>query len=153
MSMLSAMLERQHSWATVASACKVVAGTDITGFGLAGHLLEMLESSQVSAVIRLSQIPALPGAVAAIEAGIESTLMPANRTTGRKISVDASCQGKAVYRLLFDPQTCGGLLLGVAPKNCGDFLAAASRVGLPTPASIGVVEAGSDPAKPLAIVD
>jgi selenide, water dikinase len=88
--------------------------TDITGFGLAGHLFEMLRASGVSAEIWLSELPLLPGARQLLAAGVESTLAPANRHVEARIDVDRETRAMAEYPILFDPQTSGGLLMGVA---------------------------------------
>ena len=53
--------------------------TDVTGFGLAGHLLEMLRASGVAATLWLDRIPMLPGALELAAQGVESTLAPDNR--------------------------------------------------------------------------
>lgn len=84
--------------------------TDVTGFGLAGHLLEMLSASSCAATLTLGAIPMLPGAVSLSAAGQASSLAPANR---------AVCIPRMQFTespraaLLFDPQTAGGLLAAV----------------------------------------
>jgi selenide, water dikinase len=97
--------------ARIALAFRPTAGTDVTGFGLAGHLQEMLNASNVAAVLRLQAIPALPGARALAAHGIESSLAPDNR----RLLGDTPDTA-----LLVDPQTSGGLLLGLPPAqyNC-----------------------------------
>ncbi len=116
-----------------ATAC-----TDVTGFGLAGHLMEMLQASGVGAVLWTDAVPALPGALELAAQGVESTLAPQNR---RALSGTAT---GAVTALLFDPQTSGGLLAGV-PANKADACVAAMRQhGMPATV-VGMVEAG-DPA-------
>jgi selenide,water dikinase len=96
--------------------------TDVTGFGLAGHLLEMLEASGLAARIDLAALPALEGALALLAAGEGSSIEPANRALalGRLRGADLT-QPRA--RLLFDPQTCGGLLAAVPPSLAGRLLA------------------------------
>ena len=81
--------------------------TDVTGFGLAGHLDEMLRASGLGAEIALDAIPLFEGALAMAEEGVASTIMPANRAAllGR---IAAPSNARAA--LLFDPQTAGGLL-------------------------------------------
>jgi selenide,water dikinase len=106
------------------------AGTDITGFGLAGHLREMLEASDLGAVLRLAAIPALPGARALAAHGIESTLAPENRLLFGDAPETA---------LLVDPQTSGGLLLGLPPSRATACLQALLDNGL-NAAIIGEVE-------------
>ncbi|MCB2093150.1 MAG: selenide, water dikinase SelD [Rhodobacteraceae bacterium] len=80
--------------------------TDVTGFGLAGHLLGMLEASGVAATIDLDAIPVLQGAETLAAAGHGSTLLPANRLAAARMTLTASPRSD----LLFDPQTAGGLL-------------------------------------------
>ena len=112
--------------------------TDVTGFGLAGHLLEILTASDMAATIRLSAIPYLPGAVALASAGHASTLAPANRAAllGR---IDAPVDPRS--DLLFDPQTCGGLLAAVPADRADTVIAALRNAGVPA-ARIGTTTAG-----------
>ncbi len=87
--------------------------TDVTGFGLAGHLLELLEASGMAAEISLAALPVLPGAEALAARGQASSLAPANRAgvLGRL----RAPQGPRTD-LLFDPQTGGGLLAALPPE-------------------------------------
>ncbi|MEM7327705.1 MAG: selenide, water dikinase SelD [Pseudomonadota bacterium] len=80
--------------------------TDVTGFGLAGHLLNILSASNVSASLNLAHIPTLCGATALSAASIRSTLWPENMAHCRDF-IDFDVER---YSLLFDPQTSGGLL-------------------------------------------
>jgi selenide,water dikinase len=116
--------------ARIAMAHRPRAGTDVTGFGLAGHLQEMLDASGVGAVLRLESIPALPGARALAAHGIESTLAPENR----RILGDA-----ADTALIVDPQTSGGLLIGLPRQRAGACLEELCDNGLDA-AIIGEVE-------------
>jgi selenide,water dikinase len=120
--------------ARIAVAHRPRAMTDVTGFGLAGHLQEMLDASGAGAVLRLEAIPALPGARALAAHGIESTLAPDNR---RPLG-DAPDTA-----LLVDPQTSGGLLLGLPPVRAGGCLQAMRDSGLKA-AIIGEVEPARD---------
>lgn len=95
----------------------VSAVTDVTGFGLAGHLLEMLSASQLGAELHLSDVRAIEGAKELVDEGIESTLAPENRWREPQIDVSETLKNSSTYKLLFDPQTCGGLLLGVRPES------------------------------------
>jgi selenide,water dikinase len=81
-----------------------VACTDVTGFGLAGHLSEMLRASGVGAVLWPDRIPALPGAVELAAHGVESTLAPENRRLlpGLRLNYDEK-------KVDFDQQVYGGL--------------------------------------------
>jgi selenide,water dikinase len=109
--------------------------TDVTGFGLAGHLLEMLRASGVGAMLWPDQLPALPGAVELAAHGVASTLAPENRRLlpGVEITPRAA--------LLFDPQTSGGLLAGIAGDRVETCVAALRSQGIAATV-IGVVEQG-----------
>ena len=113
--------------------------TDITGFGLAGHLLEMLEASGVAAEVTLDAIPLLPGAAALAAAGQASSLAPANRvaTDWRMTAPDHPARP-----LLWDPQTAGPLLAAV-PAERAEALLHALRAAGETAAIIGHVTAGT----------
>ena len=96
----------------------VSAVTDVTGFGLAGHLAEMLNASGVSAKLNVADIPILDGCRELVDAGIESTLAPDNRAVAGKVDLMGANLADKANAVLFDPQTGGGLLFGVAPKDC-----------------------------------
>ncbi len=151
-SLVEAMLLRQHELAQVAIDCEIDAGTDVTGFGLAGHLLEMLDASDLSAQIRLRDIGLLPGVRQSLDQGIESSLAPDNRRAQSKIAIDPALRQSAPYKALFDPQTCGGLLLGVSGEKSDRMLDAFTRRQLPAPDCIGEVHARNDGEHPLAII-
>ncbi|MCG8583872.1 MAG: selenide, water dikinase SelD, partial [Pirellulales bacterium] len=112
----SMLMSNQHAAALIAE-CDVSGVTDVTGFGFAGHLLEMLGASDLRAEVDLANVPLLPGAAELIESGVESTLAPANRAAEREIEVGESLRQIPAYAALFDPQTSGGLLLGVRPDR------------------------------------
>ena len=113
----------------------VVACTDVTGFGLAGHLMEMLRASGVGAVLDGSALPALPGARELAAQGVASTLAPANRA-----AIDLR-DGPDVD-LLTDPQTSGGLLAGVPAARATECVAALRAAGCDA-AVVGHVVAGT----------
>jgi selenide, water dikinase len=112
--LLASMLASNQMAADCARRACVRALTDVTGFGLAGHLYEMLRASQVSAELSLGQLPLLPGAAELFARGLESTLAPDNRSVEPHIETDSLAMlDEPAYRALFDPQTSGGLLCGV----------------------------------------
>ena len=127
--------------ATNAAAARILldhratACTDVTGFGLAGHLTEMLRASKSAAVLWPEAIPALPGALDLAAEGVESTLAPENRRILAQ-SKDFGLLGA----LLVDPQTSGGLLAGVPTTRAAACLAAMHGAGLQA-AILGRVEA------------
>jgi selenide, water dikinase len=112
-----------------------VACTDVTGFGLAGHLMEMLRASGVAAVLWPDQVPVLPGALELAAHGVESTLAVENRRTLAGTRADAR------GALLIDPQTSGGLLAGIAWERAEACVTALRNQGIAA-AIIGVVESG-----------
>ncbi len=106
----------------------VLAMTDVTGFGLMGHLKEMCEGSNTGAVIRMNDLPLLPG----VEKLIDEGWIPGGtgrnfQSYGQAIS-DISEKEKAI---LCDPQTSGGLLVAVAPEKLGPFLEVWKKHSLP----------------------
>ncbi len=90
--------------------------TDVTGFGLAGHVQAICAASGLDATLRRDAIPVYAGARALSDAGVSSTLMPANRA-------DAPVEGLEDV-LLYDPQTAGGLLAAVPEKHSADVIEA-----------------------------
>ncbi len=106
--------------------------TDITGFGLLGHLGEMLQSGGIRVCLHGPAIPALPDALFLLTAGHASSLAPANRRAWRLLDssagqppdvnlllegiVTGSPEHQALLELLVDPQTCGPLLISVSRR-------------------------------------
>lgn len=117
--------------------------TDITGFGLAGHLLEMLTASHVSAKIALDKVALLPGVAELIRSGVESTLAPANRSAEAMIQVAYDQTQRPEYQVLFDPQTCGGLLLAVPEAKLESVMRELEALSSLVPADIGQVVAAA----------
>jgi len=89
--------------------------TDITGFGLLGHLGEMLQNCpRLTVELNGSAIPAYPGALELLKRGVSSSLAPSNRAAWRWLEGPVQLQqplSAALLELLVDPQTCGPLLL------------------------------------------
>lgn len=113
--------------------------TDVTGFGLAGHLLEILEASGCAARLDLARVPLLAGAGALAAAGHASSLAPANRAGAAPRMVFTESPRAA---LLFDPQTAGGLLAAVPQAQADALLAALHGQGETAAAIIGRIEPG-----------
>ena len=91
-----------------ATAC-----TDVSGFGLAGHLFEMIQASAVAVEIDPARLPLMAGALETVGRGILSSLQPQNMRVKHAIEDREKLAGLAHYALLFDPQTAGGLLASV----------------------------------------
>ena len=100
--------------------------TDVTGFGLAGHLVEMLDASDLAAVIDLAALPLLPGAEALAAVGVRSSLWAGNRAslTGRVTAPDTPRAD-----LLYDPQTAGGFLAALPADRAAAVVAALRALG------------------------
>ncbi|MEL6318190.1 MAG: selenide, water dikinase SelD, partial [Pseudomonadota bacterium] len=113
-----AEMRRPNGPAAAILAPRACAMTDVTGFGLAGHLGALARASGLDAEIRLDAPPALDGALARIAGGIESSLAPANRADAR-LSAPGRAADDPRLGLLVDPQTSGGLLAAVPPEAAG----------------------------------
>lgn len=117
----------------------IQACTDITGFGLAGHMLEMLDPSGVRARIKADDVPLYDGFREVVDGGIVSTLQRDNAKVACRV------QGvTAPPAWLFDPQTSGGLLAGVKPEQVEPVLKELRTAGYERCAVIGVVEPAPD---------
>ena len=114
----------------------VHAATDVTGFGLAGHLLSLLDRTGLTAVIESRAIPLLPGAAVLFDQGLRSTAHPANREAFASRVQGADARDEA---WLFDPQTAGGLLLAVAPEDREALCLAFAEAGEPEVHHIGQI--------------
>ena len=118
---------------------EVSAMTDVTGFGLAGHLKEMLVASGVSAELALKDIATLSSFDDLIEQKIESTLAPDNRINAADYFLPDENINAPELAKLFDPQTGGGILLGIAQEKTTELLAFLSEKGFAKSAVIGSV--------------
>lgn len=125
---LDSMQRTLANAARIARHAGATAATDVTGFGLAGHLGEMLRTSSLSATIGLGAIPALPGALELLARGTRSTFHEENARARRSIYVPFELADDLRLELLFDPQTAGGLLLGI-PAGKAEALLAELRAG------------------------
>src|SRR5258705_7466304 len=119
------------------------AATDVTGFSLVGHAQEMAERSSVSVKIRASLVPLLPGARRHTESGISFGGLERNRSyfdDGAKVRFEGV--DDVLRTLLLDPQTSGGLLIGVPSAHAEAWQRACAARGV-EPVQIGEVIAGS----------
>jgi len=127
----------------LAAMAGVHALTDVTGFGLLGHGLEMCRGAGLGARIRLDDVPVLPGAADLAEAGL---ITGASARNWASYGADARLpEGLADWRrgLLTDPQTSGGLLVAVAPEQAAAVLAHIRAAGFGQAAIIGALQAGA----------
>jgi selenide,water dikinase len=134
---------RQHG----ATAC-----TDLTGFGLLGHLVEMTRPSEVDAELQLSALPLLDGALETVAAGIVSSLQPANVRLRRALRNQADFVADPRYPLLFDPQTAGGLLATVPADRADACIVALRAAGYSHTVAIGRILPQGDDLAPIVLV-
>ena len=127
----------------LAREASVHAMTDVTGFGILGHGLEMARGSRARLVIDAAALPLLPQAADLAQRGFVTGASGRN-WDAYGIEVDLPDTLPAWWRsLLTDPQTSGGLLVAVAPEAAEATLARIHAAGYPAAAVIGRVEAGS----------
>jgi selenide,water dikinase len=133
-------LNRAASEAMVAvgvSAC-----TDVTGYGLLGHLHEMLHASGASAVLRLTHIPVLGEVWDLVKQDVPGGTRNNLRFMNDKLACAAGVTEEARL-VLADAQTSGGLLIVVSPDKLSQLLSELERRGVATRAVIGEIAAGS----------
>ncbi len=141
---LGAQCLREHG----ATAC-----TDLTGFGLLGHLVEMTRPSEVDAELFMSKIPMLDGAEECVANGIVSSLQSANVRLRRAIRNQEEWVNHpkypSRYPLIFDPQTAGGLLASVPADRVDACVAALRELGYIHTAIIGRILPQGDALEPI----
>ena len=115
----------------------VHAATDVTGFGLLGHLVEMVKASGVDATLRVETVPLLDGARETLALGLFSSLQPQNVRLRRAIRNLDEAARHPLYPMLFDPQTGGGLLASVPAEHAETCLHELRLGGYPSAAVIG----------------
>ena len=136
---LMQMLQSNRVAADVIHQYPVSACTDITGFGLAGHALEMLRGTESGLDLHASALPVLDGAIEClVNLGITSTLHEANRRAAIQVCGVDDAQLTA-NEIIFDPQTSGGLLVGMAPARARACVIDLRRAGCQFAEMIGVV--------------
>jgi selenide,water dikinase len=138
---IASMLRPNAVAAQTGRGTGATAATDITGFGLAGHLAEMLRASRLSAILDVFSLPALPGAVELLGQGLRSTFHPENERAKRGMVIDSAAAASERFQLLFDPQTSGGLLLGIEPGRAEEAVAFLHLAGDLQAAIVGKVAA------------
>ena len=121
--------------------------TDCTGFGLIGHLAELIEASGVDAALDIDRVPIMEGAASCAERGIVSSLYPQNLQREATIVNCKEYRRHPHYPALFDPQTSGGLLFGIGENRAAACLRELRELGWDGAAAIGAVTkpAGRNP--------
>ena len=142
--MIAATTQLNTAGAELAETDGVHAMTDITGFGLLGHLLEITRASKVSARVELARLPLLPGVVELAKGGHVTGASQRNWASyGSEVNL-ADGLGDWQRAVLTDPQTSGGLLVSCAAELRDTVLAVFHRHGFAQAAEIGGLHAGMD---------
>jgi selenide,water dikinase len=128
----------------IASGATVHAATDITGFGLIGHLREMAAGSGVSVRIHAAAVPVLDGALECVRRGFVPGGLNANRDFAECLVEYEGHIPDEIKTILFDPQTAGGLLLSVAAGDAPNLVEALQSAGVGA-AEIGEVTTSGKP--------
>jgi selenide, water dikinase len=150
---IQSMLLSNQAAADCLSKWGAIACTDITGFGLLGHLTEMLRASQVSVELNLDAIPVLDGAASTLQQGIVSSLYSQNLQASRQIQNLDQVSSHPLFPLLFDPQTSGGLLAAIPGDRATGCLTCLQSAGYPDSRIIGNVLPPAPSKLPITIVN
>ena len=141
---INSMRSLNRAAAEVLVANGVEGATDVTGFGLLGHGLEMARASGSRLVFDAAALPALPGAIALATAGFETDGARHNRRFVAPALETTAGVDESLVSLAFDPQTSGGLLAAIPPDRLAVVEAALKAVGVPS-WRIGRVDASAIP--------
>jgi selenide,water dikinase len=151
MAAIAHMIESNGPAAAVLRRHGVHAATDVTGFGLLGHLVEMVRASDVDATLAIDRVPLIDGARETVARGIFSSLQPQNVRLRRAIRELEAGSRHPLYPLLFDPQTAGGLIAAVPLGDAERCVAALRAAGYGRAAIIGFVSGRSGALEPVTL--
>lgn len=121
-----------------ATAC-----TDITGFGLAGHAMQMAKASGVNLRIKVNDLPILDGAMSAVEQKLWTRGDKSNRIYTQDYVSSEGEVNETLEHLLYDPQTSGGLLVSLPADNADTFVNELESKGIESASIIGQVQDGN----------
>ena len=148
---IASMLQSNYAAALCLREFDASACTDVTGFGLLGHLVEMTRAAGVDAHVDMAAVPLLDGATETVAAGILSSLQPQNLRLRRAVRDLESAARHPQYPLLFDPQTAGGLLAGVPAERAQACVARLKEMGYGTAAVVGRIEQRGEALEPIVL--
>ncbi len=135
---LASMKQLNRAAAQCAAAYPIHAATDVTGYGLLGHLVEMVTGARRGVDVDVAAIPQFSAVGEALAAGAQTGAARTNREFVADYGLRADATLEQYAPLLFDPQTSGGLLLALAADAGDDLMRDLKRMGL-TAAKIGRV--------------
>jgi len=136
---LESVTQLNRKAAEVLQSFTVHAATDVTGFGLSGHGLEMAEGSNVSLVIDIENLPLMDSALKMYEKGMTTGV---NRLNEELVQNSLSFEKELPYwhkEIMYDPQTSGGLLVALPESEADDAVGQLVDAGYPFTAKIGEV--------------
>jgi selenide,water dikinase len=138
------MIQLNAAASDAALALHASAATDITGFGLAGHTIEMAEASKATLVLQINRLPLLPGAAALVEQGYKTRASASNRRVAEtRMRIEGRVE-PIPLEFAFDPQTSGGLLVSVSPEGAEEVVRRARAGGAEAACIVGEVTAQQD---------
>lgn len=149
---IATMLQSNQEAAITFRHHRATACTDVTGFGLLGHLLEMVRPSGVAVELELDAIPVLSGVPEITQQAIVSSLYPQNVQAAASIENQAKVSQHPLFPILFDPQTSGGLLASVPTSTATTCLQQLKTLGYRQSAIIGRVIPALSSHQPVRIV-
>lgn len=148
---IESMILSNHAAAQCLYKYDVHACTDVTGFGVLGHLVEMVRAGQVDISLDINSLPILNGALESMQLGIFSSLQPSNVRLRRAIKNQQEAVKHPLYPLLFDPQTAGGLLATIPAHHKDACIAELHKLGYKDTCLIGKVELPTDTVESISI--
>jgi selenide,water dikinase len=151
MAAIGHMVQSNRRAAEILHRHGVHAATDVTGFGLLGHLVEMVRASEVDVTVAIDRVPILDGARETVLLGIFSSLQPQNVRLRRAIKELEAVAAHPLYPLLFDPQTSGGLLAAVPLDEAERCVAALRAADYGAADIIGFVGKRGDALEPVTL--
>ena len=141
--MLAVTTQLNKPGPVLACLSAVHALTDVTGFGLLGHLWEICKGSQVAANVDFSRLPLLPSVLQMAETGIVTGASGRNwESYGQHVVLSENLRDYH-QAVLSDPQTSGGLLVSCAPEAATEILAVLLQQGFPRSCVIGEIVDGA----------
>lgn len=126
--------------AAILSDFDVHGATDVTGFGLAGHALEMAQASKVSLEIDVAALPVMDQAIAMYRKGVTTGVNAYNQKLVSAHTRWATDYPEPERQILYDPQTSGGLLAAIPADQANNLVKALEAANSPAAAIIGKVE-------------
>ena len=141
---IESMIQLNAAGRDAAFASQAKAATDITGFGLAVHAIELAQASNVTCVLQINDVPCLPGVADLVSQGFQTRASQSNRGFAERSMSIVGDVDPLHLELMFDAQTSGGLLISVAADQAENVERRARDAGAHATAIVGWVEEKQD---------